>query len=104
MGIIRDAIDEQKVKAKIRKLENCRKDLGDDGGDISAINKNIESLISDVQRFIGTSGSYPIEERLRAMKEKDQSSDKWLSEANTAIGREINYLRRGLEEDGGTCR
>lgn len=103
MGIIVDAISEQKVKSKIRKLENCRKDLGDDSGDINAINKNIESLISDVQRFIGASGSGPIEDILRTMKEPDQYSDKWLSEANAAIGREINYLRRGLE-DGETCR
>lgn len=103
MGAIVDAIAEQKVKAKIRKLEGYRKDLVDDCGEISAINKNIETLIDDVKSFIGESASYSVEECLRAMKEKDQCSDKHLSNACTAIVNEINYLRRGLD-DGGKCK
>lgn len=104
MGAIVDAIAEQKVKAKIRKLEGCRKDLGDDCGDISAINKNIGTLIDDVKSFIGEGEcAAGIEDCLRAMKEKDQCSDKNLSNACTAIVNEINYLRRGLD-DGGMCR
>lgn len=104
MGEVMDFFAEQKIKRKIEKLQNCRKDLNDDSGAVNAINKNFESLIDDLQSFIGTSGSAPIENRLREMKEHDQGCDNLLGSARNEIDKEIYYLRRGLKDSGGSCK
>ena len=101
---VSDYIAKQKVKAKIDKLERCQKDLCDDRGDIGDINRNIESLISDVESFIGANASSGIADKLRAMKEKNQCSDSDLNEAMKAIKSEINYLKQGLESSDCTCK
>ncbi len=104
MGVISDHISEQKIKRKISKLEDCRKDITDDSGDVNAINKNFDSLISDLQSFLGASGSARLEELLYAMKESDQYSDPFLAKASIAIRNEIRSLKSELEDDGGSCK
>lgn len=111
MGIVVDVISEAKVKGKIKTLNNCKKDLQDDSGKVSAINKNVNSLISDVQSFLGVRGAAKIVDRLEELAEPYQGSDACLSSAISYIDNEIYYLNKGLKEyaesnssDGGGFR
>ena len=104
MGFIVDAISEARVKGHVRELKSCKRDLEDDCGSILAINKNVQSLISDVNSFLGSSGAARVVYKLEELSEPYQGSDYDLNNAKSCIDNEIYYLEKGLKSYEESCK
>lgn len=101
MGIIGDAISAAEVEGKILKLKTCKYDLSDDNVSIAVYNKAIDRMITDVQGFLGTSGSRKVVTMLNNYPEPYQGSDQILATAREYIQKEINYLKGQTGSGGG---
>lgn len=96
--IILDQIAELQVKRTISKLKRLKNDLDNDERAVSKTNKEIEDLIDDLNRFIGTAAAAPINAKLEALREPNQGCDSDLVNARHFIDKEINYLKKGLDD------
>ena len=82
---------------RIDKLEKQVKDLSDDSGDISKINRQVDALIDEFRDLIQCSSSRTVESRLAQFREKDQDSDTNVRFARDYIQYEIKALQRENE-------
>lgn len=79
-----------------------KNDLDNDERAVSKTNKEIEDLIDDLNRFIGTAAAAPINAKLEALREPNQGCDSDLVNARHFIDKEINYLKKGLDDYEGS--
>jgi len=85
------------MKQRSSRLQRYHKDLSDDSGDISKLNRQVGELIDECNDLIRCSASRSIEDRLGRLREPSQDSDSQLNSARNYIQLEINALDRDIE-------
>ena len=85
------------MKQRSSRLQNALKDLSDDSGDISKLNRQVTELINECSDLIKCSASKTIESRLERLREPAQDADSQLSSARHYIQMEITALDRDIE-------
>lgn len=88
--------DIRKKERAIDKLQKYRKDLLDDGSDISSINRLVSELQSDFQKFVVSDNTNGIVSKIGTYTEVYQSNDNDLDRAVGYIDSEIAALRREI--------
>lgn len=96
--IILDQIAELKVRATVKKLKRLKDDLDNDENAVSKTNKEVNDLIDDLNRFIGTAAAAPMNAKIEALREPSQGNDSDLVNARHFINKEISYLQKGLDD------
>lgn len=101
--IIQDEIAKWKVEGTIRELRRIRGKLEDDSY-VSKTNKEIYDLIDDLNRFIGTAAAAPMNGKIEALREPSTGCDSDLVNVRHFINKEINYLKKDLDDyEGCQC-
>lgn len=85
------------LKLRSSRLQNALKDLSDDSGDISKLNRQVTELINECSDLIRCPASKTIESRLERLREPSQDSDAQLSSARHYIQLELNALEKDIE-------
>jgi 3-methyladenine DNA glycosylase AlkC len=85
------------MKQRSSRLQNALKDLSDDSGDVSKLNRQVTELITECSDLIKCPASKTIESRLERLREPTQDADSQLSSARHYIQLEITALDRDIE-------
>jgi len=88
--------DIRKKENDITKLNQQKRDLMDDGGDISGINRKIAELQEDFQKFLTSNHTGTIVNKIGELVEPLQSNDGNLQRSCEYIDTEINALQREI--------
>lgn len=83
-------------KRYVSKLEKCLKDLTDDSGDISSLNRKVDELQSSFRDFLVSDKTNDIVNRIDKLSESSQYSDRYISEASSYIRKEIAQLNKEI--------
>ncbi len=80
----------------IKNLEKYKRDLTDDTGDITAINRLVGDLQSDFQSAVVADNTRSVVDKINNLIEPYQSSDSDITTAEGYIDTEISALRREI--------
>lgn len=88
--------DIRKKEKDIAELTKHKKDLTDDSSDISSINKLVNELQEDLQKFIVSDNTRSIVDKISNCTEPYQGNDSDLKQSCNYIDSEISALRREI--------
>lgn len=89
--------DIRQKENNISKLTTYKRDLTDDSGDITSINRLVCELQGDFQNFIVSDNTRTIIDKLGSYLEPYQSNDSNLNQACSYMDSEIYALRREIQ-------
>jgi len=86
------------LRQRSSRLQNMLKDLSDDSGDVSKLNRQVGELIDECNDLISCSSSRTIESRLERLREPSQDADPQLNSARHYIQLEITAVEKDIEK------